>query len=281
MNKEDQKIIDIIRADLLKRSGGIDDFRAEVPKLIRRAIDEVIDTPRTARLTLDQTEKTEKTYIGTKIEILIRNYLNIPKGLLDLKVEGYDVDIKNTIGGNWMIPREAVNNACILVSSDEKKAICSVGIIIARPEYLTTGANRDEKKSISAEGKKQISWLIKDEPYPKNFWENVSPSVVSKIMKGRGGTERLVALFRGIIGVPISRQVIEGVARQKDYMKRLRKNGGARDPLLKENIFVLSGKYNRALIKKLGLPSCGDDEFISVKADNEFLARTIQKSGQI
>ena len=91
MNKEDQKIIDIIRADLLKQSGGIDNFRAEVPKLIRRAIDEVIDTPRTARLTLDQTEK---TYIGTKIEILIRNYLNIPKGLLDLKIEGYDVDIK-------------------------------------------------------------------------------------------------------------------------------------------------------------------------------------------
>jgi len=60
-------------------------------------------------VTLGETEKTEKTYLGTKIEILIRKFFKFPKGLLDLHIEGHDVDIKNTVGGNWMIPTEAIH----------------------------------------------------------------------------------------------------------------------------------------------------------------------------
>jgi len=75
-------------------------------------------------------------------------------------------------------------------------------------------------------------------------------------------------MFTEIQGVPINRTVIEGIAQQKDYMKRLRKNGGARDKLAANGIALLSGSYDSSLIKKLGLASCTKEEFISYRARN-------------
>ena len=89
---------------MLNAAGGLPAFSQRVPQIVRRAIDEVIDTPRTNRFTLSETEKTEKTYLGTKIEILLRAYLGFGKGrVLDLSIGGVETDIKNTIGTNWTI----------------------------------------------------------------------------------------------------------------------------------------------------------------------------------
>ncbi|MFX3878832.1 NaeI family type II restriction endonuclease, partial [Streptococcus suis] len=78
---------------IVSHGGGENAFAIEVPQLFRRAIDEVIDSPRTNRFTLKETEKTEKTYLGTKIEILLRDHLKLGKGKnLDLSINGYDVD---------------------------------------------------------------------------------------------------------------------------------------------------------------------------------------------
>jgi hypothetical protein len=62
-------------AAFVKAAGGLPKLTQEIPQIIRKAIDEVIDAPRTNRFTLAETEKTEKTYLGTKIEILLRAYL--------------------------------------------------------------------------------------------------------------------------------------------------------------------------------------------------------------
>lgn len=266
-SRTDTKITQSIERAILKNVGGVEGLGEEFPKLIRRAIDEVIDTPRTGRLMLDQIEKTEKTYIGTKIEILFRNFIGFPKGVLDLNVNGMDVDIKNTVTGNWMIPNEAVDKPCILIEADEKHARCSLGIIIAHLEYLTKGANRDQKRSISSAGREHIHWLLEDHPYPANFWQGFKPQQAWDIFRPEHANERLVCLFKTSLGKPIPRTVVEGVAQQKDYMKRLRKNGGARDILAKAGIALLSGMYDKALIQKLGLPPCGKDEFISCRAD--------------
>src|SRR5690606_15405344 len=115
--------------------------------LLRRCIDDVIMTPKTGRRSYDELEKTEKTYIGTRVEIELRALLHLPKGRLDTVVLGHDVDIKNTMGSNWMIPTEAVDHPCILVAADEARATCYLGLIVARPAYLTLGQNKDAKKS--------------------------------------------------------------------------------------------------------------------------------------
>lgn len=254
---------------ILERAGGSVRLRAEFPGLIRRAIDEVIDTPRTKRLKLAQLEKTEKTYIGTKVEILLRDFLGLPKGLLDLNVDGMDVDIKNTVTGNWMIPDEASGKPCILVASDDVKARCYLGIIVARPEYLTAGANKDNKRSISAAGMAHIHWLLHDCPYPPNFWEDVPVELAQYIMLGQSGNERLIRLFTSLPDRPIHRDIVHGVARQKDYMKRLRRNGGARDKLAAQGIAILSGAYDGMVIARLGLPPTAGDEVISHRAAAE------------
>ena len=77
---------------------------------------------------------------------------------------------------------------------------------------------------------------------------------------------RLAALlFRAVQSRPISRLLVQAVAQQDDYMKRIRRNGGARDLLAPEGIAVLWGQKDRNLIRQLGLPDCGPDEFISYK----------------
>lgn len=277
----DYPVLKTLEAALLKGGGGLARIQQEVPQLIRRAIDEVIDAPRTGRQRLAQIEKTEKTYIGTKIEVLVRDFFGFPKGLLDLDIDGQDVDIKNTIGNNWMIPNEAIGKPCILIAADETTAICQFGLIVCRLEYLSTGANRDAKRTISRDKFSNILWLLVNQPYPPNFWERVDPQAARRIMLGNSGNERIIQLFREVQRQRVHRDIIAAVARQKDYMKRLRRNGGARDTLAREKIAVLSGHYDTGIIAQLGLGTIGPDEFIAVEATTPELEKLLRQTGHI
>ena len=121
---------------------------------LRRSFDEVIDGPRTGRFRIEQLEKTEKTYIGTKVEIVLRNELELPRGhVLDNLIADVEVDTKFSLTGSWMIPREALNQICLLVSGDDNRARFSVGLLRMHPSMLTDGSNQDSKKTVSAAGK--------------------------------------------------------------------------------------------------------------------------------
>ena len=211
----------------------------------------------------------------------MRNYFRLPKGILDLRVDGHDVDVKNTLGANWMIPREAVGKACILVASDEDRRACYFGIIVARSEYLTAGVNQDQKRSITAAGQMNIHWLLYGEPYPPSFWSQLGAAKTHAIMRGKNGTERVAALFREALGVVIHRDIVQAVAQQKDYMKRLRKNGGARDRLAKEAIAILSGTYDKGVLLQLGLLQITADEFVSVLADTPQKRAILTRAGKL
>lgn len=259
----DYSLLAEIENELVSAAGSLEQLCDELPGELRRALDEVIDTERTGRVWVSELEKTEKTYIGTKVEIVVRAYFSFQKGRLDLRIANHDVDVKNTIGRSWMIPKEAVGCPCLLFAEDDEKAVCSAGLIVAQDGYLTGGSNRDGKRGISAAGLKNAWWLFRDR-LMKSFWSSVSREFIGQIMDPKtSGTERLRRLFKHVQGRPISREVIRSVARQKDYMKRLRKNGGARDPLAKEGVVILGGAYGAELIGEFGLPTCGADEFIS------------------
>jgi hypothetical protein len=262
----DYELMKRLEDSILRHAGGMMRFRKTIPLLLRKAIDEVIDSARTNRFTLDEVEKTEKTYLGTKVEILLRNFLKMDKGMiLDLSVDGIETDIKNTVGTTWTIPSEAMGHPCILIKTQEKGAICSFGIVVIRDQVLNLGVNRDGKRSISKAGLEHVHWLLKDEPYPENFWQNIDPMLRKEITSPRGGTERVAVLFRRVQGRAISRALVQAVAQQRDYMKRIRRNGGARDVLAPEGIAILWGKKDREIICRLGLPACGQDEFISFR----------------
>jgi hypothetical protein len=280
--EQDSALLQGLEKAILRNAKGADRFMREVPILLRKSIDEVIDSARTDRVTLDETEKTEKTYLGTKVEILLRNFLQFPRGKrLDLSVDGVEVDIKNTMHGNWMVPSEAIDHACILIKISEKSALFSFGLFVARRDALSLGTNKDGKSSISRVGRDQIHWIAKDQPYPKNFWQDLNPELRRAITSPKSGSKRVEALFRLVQKTRISRTTVLAAARQKDAMKRLRKNGGARDSLASDGIALLSGHFDSTLIEALGLPKCGKDEFISFSPQLESDKALLRDAGHI
>ncbi|HWG22443.1 MAG TPA: NaeI family type II restriction endonuclease [Terracidiphilus sp.] len=280
--RNDADLIARIEAAIYKGSKGAERFREYMPSLLRRATDAVIDGPGTGRFTIDELEKTEKTYLGTKVEILLRSWLELPKGnFLDLLIDGIEVDIKNTMASNWMIPAEAIGHPCLLVKTSEKLSRFSIGIVVARDEHLSAGKNRDGKRAISAQGRDHIHWVLRDQPYPENIWSGLDPELRKKIVSYPPGTKRVAALFRLVQQKPISRVQVVTMAPQRDGMKRLRKNGGARDSLAHEGIAILSGCFDKTLIGRLNLPRSKNDEFISYQPQTESDKALLRSLGKI
>lgn len=250
-----QVLIDILK-DIEKRAGGPDELEARIPSMLRREIDSVIKTATTRRRSYAQLEKVERTYIGTLVEIMLRSELNLPRGRLDTVLCGHDVDIKHTMSSGWMIPTEAIGYPCILSAADEKTALCYLGLVVARPDYLRQGQNKDKKTSLKAEAWENILWIFKEVPYPHNFWRSLNESEVNHIFAGKSGNERMRRLFRATLGIPVTREALEGVGRQKDFMRRVRadRGRGTRDMLRSEGILVLSKEYDRDLMAALALP---------------------------
>ena len=100
------------------------DLTARFRGVVRRGIDEVIDGGRTGRYSIEQLAKTEKTYIGTKIEHLVLNEFEIRRGeVLDASIADQEVDIKWSLSSQWEIPVEAVNQLCLLIGARAAKRV--------------------------------------------------------------------------------------------------------------------------------------------------------------
>lgn len=256
--------------DLIDAVGGWQQFEEKLRGFFRSAIDEVIDTARTGRYFFSELEKTEKTYLGTKFEILLRDWLGVPKGMkLDLLVGDEEVDVKTSTSaqkGGWMIPPEAIGELCILIKVSELYAVCDFGLVRAREQYLRSSTNRDAKTSFSAEGRKNIWWMAERFSYTANFWALTNEDDRRAIMQG-SGTYRIATLFERFQEVAISRVQIEAVAAQDDFMKRIRRNQGARDILAPKGIAILYSENDANLMRQLGL-KFGKREFISYTGKN-------------
>jgi Restriction endonuclease NaeI len=272
-----------LESNLFLAVGGKVAFEEKMRSFFRSAIDEVIDTARTGRYFLSDLEKTEKTYLGTKFEILLRDWLQVPHGvMLDLKIGGQEVDVKSTTVGKsgWMIPPEAVDQLCILLRVNEDNSTCAVGLVRARKDYLNPGTNRDKKTSFSAAGRHNIWWLVLNFAYTPNFWTLIDLTLREGIMSPKGGTQRLAILFENCLETPVSRVLIASIAAQDDYMKRIRRNGGARDILAPKRIAILYSENDRALMQRLGL-TFGSREFVSFRPRNAKEVELLQQAGHI
>lgn len=265
----DFQTLDLIRAAILSSCGGEQALAAALPTLIADAVDFVVDPVRTARTLISDLDNVEKTFIGLKIEHFLRDFLDFPKGIRDLKIGDMDVDVKTTVRNTWMIPPETFRNseACLLILTATERRYCSMGLIVAREDYLNA-PNRDGKRSVKSDAFSDILWLVEREPLPESRWSIVDMTRFRELRKIKGGAIRAAAFFRENLGVVIHRSILQGLLfDQKDYMKRIRDNGGAKDILVAENIAILSGAYRRDPIKALGLPKCERDEFVSFKYD--------------
>lgn len=231
---------------------------------LRQALDEVLDGMRTGRFDVEELEKNEKTYLGTKVEIVVRAAFGLPRGdLMDYKVAGYEVDAKWSIRRSWSIPQEATGNICLLISASDRKETFDVGLVRIRSELLNPGQNQDKKKTLSAYGRSQVTWLFKSAPLPRNLLLSLDSATRDKIFASKSGQQRVRELLRHVRGVLIDRNTAITVATQLDGMKRCR---DARPELSSEGIAVLGHmKDGPRIARGLELPVPSKGTLLSVR----------------
>jgi hypothetical protein len=165
-----------------------------------------------------------------------------------------------------MIPPEATGRLLLLVQASDDDGTWSAGLVRAREEHLREAGNRDRKRTLSESGRAAIGWLFFRAPLQENALLRLPAGDVAAIFACPSGQQRVNELFRRAQRRRVSRTVVATVARQDDYMKRVRAGGGARDQLRGEGI-VIFGDYagDQALAAALGLPRPGPGEFVSAR----------------
>ncbi|MEW2087102.1 NaeI family type II restriction endonuclease [Streptomyces sp. NPDC005283] len=236
--------------------------------VLRDTIDQLLNGEVTGRYDWKTLFKTEKTHAGTLVEINLQREFSFDDGVdMDYQIVGVDVDCKYSQQfGGWMIPPEAVGHLCLLVWADDYKGRWSAGLLRIQEEWLNRGNNRDMKLTVKAEHRSKILWLRHEVELPENVLLHMDPDDRTAVFAPKSGQARLNELFRRAQGRRIGRNVVRTVAQQKDYMKRVRGNGGARSALRGEGILIM-GDYesHRQIAERLQMPVPQEGEFVSVR----------------
>ncbi|MFD2469723.1 NaeI family type II restriction endonuclease [Amycolatopsis silviterrae] len=251
-----QQVVDWFR----KRPG----LQQHFGSILRQSIDEVLDGQRTGRYDIALAEKTEKTYLGTKVEIVTRAAFDLPRGAnMDYAIAGHDVDSKFSLRGAWSIPTEAMGHMCLLSSANDRKGLFDVGLIRITPEVLNKGLNKDQKTTITAAARDRVVWLAQRAPLPENLLLTLPDTLVRTIVAAGSGQKRINQLLRSVQGRIIERNTAVTVARQADGLKRCR---DARPQLAREGIVILGHQNQSPMVARaLGLPVPMKGTFLSVR----------------
>ena len=265
------------------------DGRERFAWVLRDALDELLDGARTRRWCYQQLNKTEKTHLGTKVELGLLNEFNISEGTdLDWEIDGRDVDCKFSKDfGGWEIPMEmylcadheqpgTADHLALLVWMSDDDAQWAAGVVQIRDDLLRFKTNdsgerrrqynRDNKRRLNDDGMASAHWLwggLQD--LPPNLLRRTSQESRRKILLNTSGQERVNALLREIQGEIIDRLTMATVAQQKDPMKR------ARDARLVKNLggegFLILGHQGADphIARGLGLPVPYKGELVSCR----------------
>ncbi len=231
--------------------------------LIRRAIDEVL-TLNPKRFRINQLESPEKTYIGTRVEILVRELLDVGSGKrADALIADVDVDLKWSKTLAWMIGPENLGTLCLGIGTDPSDSEFSVGLFVPHADLL--GAqNRDRKFRVSTKFHgASVKWLIRSEPLPRNYIETLPEAIREDIMSKDSAQERIRRLAELVPNTPIPRSALRYVSLNKDdFMRRIRVDRSRTNPPLGEMV-CLSWKYRKDELKRLGIVT-KKNEFVFV-----------------
>ena len=245
-----------------------------VASVIRDTFDQLYDGQHTGRWNFDQLHKTEKTHMGTLVEINLHREFDFDDGNeTDYRISGVQVDCKYSMKPfGWMLPPEVIGEIALLVTANDAASTWRAGLLRISTEVVRGTQNRDAKTMLSLEGRERIRWLWSDHPglAPNLFHQLDAASrdaiFGAKSRSGRHGQARVNELFRRVHGRIVRRAELATVAQQDDFMKRARGNGGARTALQPEGILVLGHQDNDPLIAAaLGLPIPRKGELIATR----------------
>jgi hypothetical protein len=276
---------------------GLDPTGARFARVLRDTIDQLLDGEHTGRFDWATLHKTEKTHAGTLVEINLQREFGFTSHAedgtihMDYLIEGIEVDCKfSQRKYGWMIPPEALDEICLVVWADDAANRWSAGLFRAERKALTESGgktkrgNRDGKFSLTRQHHGLVTWLWDEAPLKENLLLHLDPATRETIMTaGYGGvpaSERtsrtrwsgqaaVNELFRLVHGRNIDRSVVRTLARQHDYMARIRMDKGdvrARPKLRRSGIIILGQAASHALIAAdLGLPVPGRGEFVAAR----------------
>ncbi|MFE5545669.1 NaeI family type II restriction endonuclease [Streptomyces sp. NPDC056534] len=249
-------------------------------RVLRDTIDQLLDGEHTGRFDWNELYKTEKTHAGTLIEINLLREFELESGVdLDYLIQGIEVDCKfSQTPYGWMIPPEALDEICLVVWADDWQKKWSAGLLRANRAKLTTSGkvtkkgNRDGKFRLTKQDRNLVYWLWRDQPLEENLLLHLDKDTQAAILAAGAGSKRspgqakVNELFRRVQKRRVNRTVVRTLAQQKDYMKRVRYNGGAREKLRDEGILICGDYPNHQIVAEtLGLPIPQEGESVSIR----------------
>ncbi len=250
---------------------------------IRQSFDEVFDGQRTGRYRLEQLSKVEKTYIGTKVEIVVQAEFWLQRGTrLDYLVDDQEVDSKwSMTSGAWMIPTEAVGELCLCMTANDNTSKFQVGILRVGDALLRISENKDRKRRLNDVGLSAMTWLANPGVLAENLLLHLDSHMRSLILDDSlSGQGRVTELFRRVQQRVIRREVVLTLAQQDDGPKRVR---DARKALRPEGVIVLGHQQSHPRIAAdLGLEIPPKGSWISCRVvrDHRGGGRTAEIDGQ-
>jgi Restriction endonuclease NaeI len=265
--------LNLVRLELEELDPDGDRFAA----VLRDTLDQLLDGRRRGRFDYRDLYKTEKTYMGTLVEINLQRAFDFEDGdVTDYSIVDVDVDCKfsQRIGG-WELGPEMLDQLCLVVWCSDRESSWRAGLVRASSDALRETTNRDAKRRLNDLGMSRIQWLWPNHGrLAENLLLHLNPEVRDRIMTATGRTRRanpvqarVNQLFREVQGRIIRRSVLETVAHgADDPLKRARGNGGARDFLRPEGILVLGHQDSDPLVAgALGLPVPRKGEFVAAR----------------
>ncbi|MFH8575418.1 NaeI family type II restriction endonuclease [Streptomyces zaomyceticus] len=264
---------------------------------LRDSLDELLDGQRTGRWAYQHLTKTEKTYLGTAVEVNLTKEFAIDNGAdLDWSIAGLDIDCKfsKDIGG-WEIPMEMylcadhgersgrANHAALVTWMNDDTSQWAAGIVRITDERLrwkkqrdangglVRAYNRDNKRKLSDSARSEVYWLWGglQKDLPTNLLRHLDDETRDRILTASlpglasSGQQRLNQLFREVQETIVGRQTVLAVGQQDDSPKRAR---DTRKPLRLEGIVVLGHQGSHPHVARaLGLPVPIKGEWISTR----------------
>ena len=263
--------MDTVEAELYR----LDPTGDQVATVLRDTLDQLYDGQHTGRWNYDQLHKTEKTHMGTLVEINLHRQFGFGDGdATDYRIAGIEVDCKYSMTyGGWELPPEAIGHLCLLITANDAMSTWSAGLVRVCEEYLRDRRNRDSKRQLTAAARSHIGQMWNQHGHlAENIFLRMDPRDRERIFNAtaRRGTQHGQAktneLFRAVQRRIIRRAEVATVAQQDDFMKRARGNGGARTALQAEGILVLGHQDKDPLVAEaLGLPVPHKGEFVSAR----------------
>lgn len=216
------------------------DLEVELRAAILDAIGYVLEGAYTGRFYLydPDVDSDERASVGTKVQYRVLEALGLQKQKpLDTVITDIPVEIKSTIRKDWMIPTESQCEICLLIKIDAEVDHFYASIMRAHRVWLRDGANKDGKRSFTADAVRRFLTPVVDGPLPRNPLRDLTEDQLAVVFGRDGQVKRLTAFFGYMPHMVVPRTVIETIGRRaQDPLRRVRE---AKQAVLDQHDLVL------------------------------------------